>query len=130
MGLKQYLHGTTYNGGNAPTVTSGQAGFAVNRANFTPYQMQDGTWRLRFNIAASFTSATLATVSLGINGITTKNVSNYRQATAVEIPGVSSATAGMSSNGNAVSAFFPGSSVSGINVSGDIELNAKPTWAY
>ena len=53
-GLKQYLHGTAYNGGNAPTV-GGVAG--VTRGVFVPYQTQDGTWRLKFNLVVNSLSA-------------------------------------------------------------------------
>lgn len=132
LGLKQYLHGTTYNGGNAPTVTCAQSGFTVNRAVFIPYQCQDGSWRLRFNLSATFTAATITSISVSVNGILSKNVSNYFQPISAITVGASaayqSAYIGPSSaNLN----FFQGSGTqSGICFSGDVELDAKPTWAY
>jgi hypothetical protein len=132
LGLKQYLHGTTYNGGNAPTVTSAQAGFSVIRALFVPYQVQDGTWRLRFNIMSTFTSASIATVSVSINGITTKNVANAGPA----LHGLMGSSTAyfkfyMPANSSSITAETTSATTcNGIYCGGDIELESKPTWAY
>lgn len=132
LGLKQYLHGTTYNGGNAPTVTSAQAGFSVTRAVFLPYQTQDGAWRLRLNIATAFTSASLTTTTLSINGITFKNISGYSQPISVTLPGT--VTVGRAfANENTSQLRWDlsvATTVTGMNFSGDVELDLKPTWAY
>jgi hypothetical protein len=132
LGLKQYLHGTTYSGGNAPTVTCAQAGFVVTRAVFVPYQMQDGTWRLRFNFAATFTSASISTINVNINGILSKNVTGFSQAIISMFQGnntIGRAFVGENSNtcrADLVSAI----TCAGLNFSGDVELDSKPTWAY
>lgn len=65
LGMKAYFHGTTYNGGNAPTVSG--SGFSNLRSLFIPYQMQDGTWRMRFNIRGG--NSNLASVSIVVNGV-------------------------------------------------------------
>lgn len=133
LGLKQYLHGTTYNGGNAPTVTSAQAGFGIDKAVFLPYQLQNGTWRLKFNIAAFFTSFTGTSLVLNVAGITSVTTSNVNQSITAS---TSSGTAicPMSAyvifNTNTFSAYFSSFTLSKIFMSGDIELSAKPTWAY
>lgn len=130
LGLKQYLHGTTYNGGNAPTVTTDKSGTSVDRGIFIPYQCQDGTWRVRFNINVSWTSATLTGAVITINGITTISVTqqisgSYKNATSIvprPIFNASASTIALDSSS--------AGGVTGAYLSGDVELNAKPTWAY
>lgn len=131
LGLKQYLHGTTYNGGIAPTVTSSQAGLTVDRAVFIPYQTQDGAWRLKCNVATRFTSATVTSVTTTVNGITSKNIANLNQAISVIFQ--NSGTLGqcyVASNTNNFVTVVASSTQTGVAFYADIELNAKPTWAY
>lgn len=131
LGLKQYLHGTTYNGGNAPTVTCAQGGFSVGRAVFVPYQTQDGTWRLKFNMYYAFTSATVTAVTVSVNGVTFKNSSFYSQAFSVA-PSVSTTITNgyVTPNTGNMTASVTSSTQTGFGISGDIELDSKPTWAY
>lgn len=132
LGFKQYLHGTTYSGGNAPTVTCGQAGFAIVRAVFVPYQMQDGAWRLRYNIVATFNSATVTALTLTVNGATFKNVSNYFQTTVAFYFGTGQNQQQSYANPNAATLTIQAASgtTTGVSTSGDVELDSKPTWAY
>jgi hypothetical protein len=129
LGLKQYLHGTNYNGGNAPTVSSAQSGFAVVRAVFIPYKTQSGVWRLRGNVVATFTAAAVTTTSFLVNGIT--SVTGATQAiiaiTGGGPPGNQSYIQG---NGNTFVTVQVSTSVDAIIASFDIELASKPTWAY
>lgn len=131
LGLKQYLHGTTYNGGNAPTVTCSTPGFVVFRATFLPYQIQDGSWRLRFNIYGNGTNANISSTTITTAGVV------YKTGTQV----VSSVLLGATYNpsysytsGTTSSIQIGTAAVSNnigeIGVSGDVELNSKPTWAY
>lgn len=134
LGLKQYLHGTTYNGGNAPTVTSSQAGASIARGTFVPYQTQDGAWRLKFNIGFTYTLTSVASSSVSVNGINAKNISNFNQAVSVFLnssaaPNLTVAYASPNSNTITITSNAANTSNT-IAVSGDIELNAKPTWAY
>lgn len=125
MGLKQYIgDGTTYNGGVAPTLSG--AGVSTRRAVFIPYQMQDGSWRMKFNFALVCTSTTSLSVSL--NGIVSKNISNWFQAV-TNFPGGNYGRGSIAPN---VNTFFLTSDLSTntYSASGDIELNSKPTWAY
>jgi len=135
MGLKQYLHGTAYNSGISPTVTSAQAGFSVIRSVFVPYQTQDGAWRLRFNIAASFTASIISVVSVSINGVVSKNLTQYFQPvfgvfyTVSGTNGFYQSYAGVN-NGTLTCQLTSTNNVNGVAFSGDIELDSKPTWAY
>ena len=132
MGLKQYLHGTTYNGGIAPTVTCAQSGFAVTRALFIPYQVNDGSWRLKFNVATTFTSATLSTLSVAVNGVTSKNITGFTQVIQAVFGNYSGPVRGTiaPNNGNLSIDVTSGVSTTGALYSGDVELESKPTWAY
>lgn len=129
LGLKVYQHGTTYNGGNAPTV-SGVNVTSVTRAVFIPYQMADGTWRMKLQLRV--TSSAVQTNILNINGITTKNVTSWEQVVAMsQLGGASTpmSIAGFTPNSNTLTlAVTTTSTLWG--VSGDIELESKPTWAY
>lgn len=132
LGLKQYLHGTTYNGGNAPTVTSAQSGFAVVRAVFVPYQCQDGTWRLKVNLVADFTSASISAITVSINGTVFKNVTNFYQAMVGFFASgtIRNVVYVNPNNGNITVAAPTAETTARVYISGDVELNAKPTWAY
>jgi len=139
LGFKQYYHGTTYNGGNAPTITlSGVTLAGTVNGTFVPYKMQDGVWRMRFNMRISPTNATAISgnsFNIIVNGVTYKNTSGFGQAvtgatsTATNIiyttytaPGTSNITTKFSTaaNYNSTDYFF----------SGDVELDSNPTWAY
>ena len=125
MGLKQYIgDGTTYNGGVAPTLSG--AGVSTRRAVFIPYQMQDGSWRMKFNFALVCTSTTSLSVSL--NGIVSKNISNWFQAV-TNYPGGNYGRGSIAPNVNTFT-LTSDLSTNTYSASGDIELNSKPTWAY
>lgn len=125
LGFMKYLHGTTYNGGNAPTVT-GPAGFANVRSIFIPYQMSDGTWRLRFNI--DYTCNSLTTVDISVAGVTFNNAAACSAIDkGVGTVNAMAARTTISSGSIVVRAASAGTNFS---VSGDAELSSKPTWAY
>jgi hypothetical protein len=128
LGQKQYFSGTNYNGGISPTVT-GVAGHVTQRGVFIPYQMQDGTWRMKFNIRCTFTSNASPSITInGITGITSAqavNVSMY--------PGVAPNSPAMQSTSGAADGLiytYLAAATDRIVCSGDIELASKPTWAY
>ena len=133
LGLKQYLHGTTYNGGNAPTVTSALAGFAAVRALFIPYQLQDGAWRVRLNLSGTYTLTNFTGTTVTIAGLTFKGIASNVQTLSVQINNAAAANFAFSTvNGTSViSISTNGASNSNtLCIAGDVELNAKPTWAY
>jgi len=128
LGLKQYLHGTTYNAGLAPTV-SGPAGLVVQRAVFIPYQTQDGAWRLRFSIG--FNASSSSNFSVAVNGIVAKVVASLRQSfTVMQANTVSTVGGGYFEEASNVFYASFSAAVTIVSISGDVELNAKPTWAY
>jgi hypothetical protein len=134
LGLKQYLHGATYNGGSAPTITYYSGGgslSSVERGRFVPKQLQDGTWVLDFNIAVTFSSATRTGAEISINGAVAKNTANFFQAVYSFVG--SSLTVGGSyvtpNTGRIAIGHASGTSTTYF-WSGSIELESKPTWAY
>jgi hypothetical protein len=133
LGLKQYMHGVSYNGGNSPTLTCSQAGFSVGRAVFIPYQMQDGKWRMRFNIFANYTTATTSSVNIQISSASwpegNQPCSSTFSGTSTIGRGYANAGAG-GTNSRLYHDLTTGVSTSGVNFSGDIELSTKPNWAY
>jgi hypothetical protein len=128
-GLKSYSHGITYNGGNAPTISLTTAtGLAVQGSRFIPYQMQDGTWRMKFHWKMTHNSNTISDAS--VNGVTSVS---FSQGVLLEEEGaVPQARGGMywdASSGNLV--LRPGTTaVTSVSVSGDVALASKPAWAY
>jgi hypothetical protein len=128
LGYKTYSHGTTYNGGIAPTITAGcSAGTlsSVSNSYFVPYKMQNGTWRMKFNITLvmSTTARTYCDFSVnGISGMAYQSIVGDGGVTGVAYH--SYAVAGAFSVGNA------STSTTDYTLSGDVFLASKPTWAY
>ncbi len=136
LGLKNYVHGTTYNGGNAPTVTLSAGGGSLTTVDFSafiPYEMQDAIWRLRFNLIVTLSSATRTQVSLDIAGVTFKNTSgsaNGQTVIGVIDGNAANYRAFALKNTGTITEFFPSVSTAQMLFSGDVELASKPTWAY
>jgi hypothetical protein len=114
------------------TVTGSVAGYASVRAVGVYYQDQDGNHRLKFNIVGTCTLGTYTGNTFTITGITFKNVSSYFQA----VTAFSHNTAGGSmqafctpNSNTIVLGHSSTASINGYSVSGDVELNSKPTWA-
>lgn len=127
LGLKQYVHGVTYNNGVTLSLTSAQAGFVVNRAVFIPYQMQDGTWRLKWNIRVNITSATLTALTMTLNGVVFNDSWACSGLWGGNALGV---RAFVNAGANTLTVESSSVTTSAASHSGDVELTAKPTWAY
>ena len=128
LGLKQYLHGTTYNGGIAPTITGGALS-SVIRGTFVPYQMQDGRWRLRFNMALQTSAISRTSAVFSINGIVTSNPANFYQTFPVTDTNIS--MIGYLNGGiNSLTIIHASSATTLYCMASDLELDSKPTWAY
>ena len=131
LGLKVYSHGTTYNGGIAPTVTFVNGGgtlASVDSSKFIPYQMQDGSWRFKFNVRITLSSTSRTNVNIRIAGV---DLTNVQEAIYGSIGSVANPT----SRAKAESTDFyiewaAAATHTNTIMSGDIPLNAKPTWAY
>jgi len=136
LGNKTYLHGTTYNGGNAPTVTllsGGGSLSAINRGVFIPYQEQDGGWRMKFHFSAACSNTTRTSVVFQINGILSKTIGNGGSQQAVTVTDITSRTPTSSyvpTGTSVVDCAHASASTSFYAIAGDIELDSKPTWAY
>lgn len=135
LGYKQYLDGTTYNGGNAPTLSG--SSWTTTRSVCVPYKMQDGTWRLRINARGVLSGLANNNVfTLTINGATFKNVTDWQQAIAVKVDSgtlTNNVSAYVTPNSSSIVIIYNGASVNlndDYTLSGDVELNAKPSWAY
>jgi len=131
MGLKSYAHGTTYNGGNAPTITLSAGGgtlSSISHSSFIPYQIQSGAWRLKGQFTAVVSATARTAPTFAVAGLSVS--ASYDQPVfATATPGVGMTRMRIQTpftvqfDHNSVSttqyyAFF------------DVELTAKPTWAY
>lgn len=134
MVMAQYLGGAsgsqTYNG-IALNVT-GTNSFSLSRAVFLPYQTKDGAWRMRFNIFGNIGAGSITNEVLTIAGVTFKNISNWYQPVSVSNTGGWAGDQGHANpNASTIQIYTNGSIGSvGVGVSGDVELDSKPTWAY
>jgi len=124
LGFKRYVHGTTYFNGIAPTITATASGLSVGGNSMIPYQMQDGTWRLKGNIATAYSSNTNGDIFIA--GITTP-ADNQPIAINTQINTINNNYFGASGN-QIVIRFSTGKTIS--EFSFDVALASKPTWAY
>ena len=131
LGLMSYSHGTTYNGGIAPTVTLTAGGgtlTSVTKAVFVPYQMADGSWRIKFNFRVVLSSTARTTIGLSVNGITFPSLDQAISGNNAGAAAVTYAVA--SSSGSQLTMGFSSATTDTAIYSGDVELASKPTWAY
>jgi len=130
LGYKVYVHGTTYNGGNAPTISfSGLTLSVVDHSAFVPYQTQGGTWRLRFNIIASTTS-NATTGNILINSVTGLGGSKAQTFSTMAIGSSPYLCAGQFDATSHQFQVYANSSSGSWRIAGDVEIGAKPNWAY
>jgi hypothetical protein len=96
--------------------------------------MQDGTWRVKFNIQGSWSVAQAGSTII-INGVNFAITGNIRQALAANtgggVPVNMYAYADYVANPTTNTIFGNWvSNISTLTLSGDVELASKPTWAY
>jgi hypothetical protein len=131
LGLKVYTHTTAYNGGITPTFTMTSGGITSAYSALIPYKMQDGSWRMRFNIFLNLNAPTTNN-SFTINGVTWLNngiaFSSYYPISGMN--GANGFTQGYAFNDTNVRITFIGSARTDWGLTGDAPLNSKPTWAY
>jgi hypothetical protein len=117
--LKQYSEA---NGDFTVTGTN----WTTTRAVAVPYKTSDGAWRMILNFDGSL-SVAAASLSLTVSGVTFKNVSGYTQPVTYQVTS-DWASGSVNPGGSTIS----GNSGSvGVNwrLSGNVELDSKPTWA-
>lgn len=131
LGHKIYYHGTSYNGGVAPTVTlstDGGSGSTVTKSFFIPRKLSDGTWMCKFTINMAMTNTARTYAGLNVNGLTPDNTGN--QTWACTLAGLSAGPSRVYVNGTQLYASFSSTATTYIEASGEILLSSKPTWAY
>ena len=121
MGLKIYRSGVAYNGGNIISITNASS---VTYSSFIPYQMQDGTWRMKLNLSADTPSTTARSfqVSGAVAAATSQalSVGNYGTGFGATLDNTNGLRLNVYSTTNVTSWYM----------FADIELASKPTWAY
>jgi hypothetical protein len=125
----QYLGGSTYNGGVTLTVTPSVSPTSSSY-KFIPYQMADGSWRMKFNIGVVFAANQISS-TLTVTGITFKSSGAIAyQSASVANNSAPAAVQGICDNTTNTIRFFSASGATIWGISGDVELDSKPTWAY
>lgn len=123
-GQKTYYHGTTYNGGNAPTVSG--TSVTIDRAAFRPRQDQAGNWFVAGEISLTY-SPSSASDTVTIAGITTISTNQPISVSA----GSSNATKGYF---NSSAGTLQWATVSGVAnlifIRFDVQCASKPNWVY
>jgi hypothetical protein len=143
---KQYLadiaSGTNdiaYNGGIKATITGNPTWTGMRRAVLTPVQLFDGTWRIKGNIHAHNGTLDSNTKYLIVNGISFKaSVNTYQSFVSHQWSTSSGTSYGQPSGPGFVDYsdsnkfwFNPaGNTFNDAELSFDLELNVRPTWAF
>lgn len=128
MGRKIYRHGGSYNGGGAPTLTQASLS-SVNGSNFIPYQMQDGSWRMKFNFTVTLSSEARTSATIAIAGVVFSNDTAHN-VSAAPTTGTALHGAFTTSGGDVVTCVHASSATTIYRFSGDVALDSKPSWAY
>lgn len=117
--LKQYSEGS-----GDFTITG--TGWTTVRAVAVPYQTVDGAWRIKFNLVG--TVSALSSIDLTFSGILSKNIAGATQAVNARSTGSAPVLSHILANTN-IFVIQQDSTHSDFLVSGDIELNAMPSFA-
>lgn len=120
LGYKQYTSGFTVSA----------TGWTTLRAVMIPYKMQGGEWRLKFNFVGNVAPST-TTVTVSISGITFKSgAANQDQGVAFAGANAASGIEYQRALGGTNQISLHETSAGGNwPVSGDVELDSKPSWA-
>jgi hypothetical protein len=111
------------------TVSSSVA-FSSYNAVGVYYQDQDGNHRLKFNISGIVASGARTGTTLTITGVTFKNRTSYYQACAAFNDAANGACAAYANlNAATITVNHASATTAFYGVSGDVELDSKPSWA-
>ncbi len=135
LGLKTYSHGVTYTGSpNSPTLTLSAGGGTLNSVSysrFIPYQMQDGSWRLRVNFQVALSGQARTSATITIAGVNFSAAGGDGQTLAGGITNsANNVLTYVPNNGTSFNFAYASATSDGHWMSGDIALAAKPTWAF
>ncbi len=136
LGLKAYSHGTTYSGGNAPTITLQAGGgtlSAITYSRFYPKQLQDGSWVLSGNFRAQVSSAGRTTAIFDVAGNTgfsfESAIYGMEADTAANQQGSYTSTASATTF-RLVTLHQSATTTGYVITFTDLPILAKPNWAY
>jgi hypothetical protein len=132
LGLKVYIGGQTYSPSGTPITLTVTPSVAPTSSfyKFIPYQMADGSWRMKFNIGAVY-SASQTSGSFAVTGITFKSSGAIAyQSASVCNASAPTASQGICDNTANTIRFFGATGANNWAIAGDVELDAKPTWAF
>lgn len=138
LGIKAYkcdlsggANDTAYNGGLKATVSLTAGGGTLSSVDLgllNPYQVQDGSWRCRFNIHFILSSASRTAARIAINGFAASSVASQGIIAAPDNAGP--VWNGLSEVAGTLLSQHGTSTTTNYSFSGDIALASKPTWAY
>ncbi len=133
MGRAQtFKDGTVAPRGGQYGLTITGTGWTATRAVGIYYQDQAGAHRLKFNIVGAIASVTQSTYQCYITGITSKNIGSFHQGvscTANTPTVLLPCGAFILTNSNQILIYHTSNSITQYSISGDIELESKPSWA-
>lgn len=132
LGLKEYAHGTTYNGGIAPTITLTAGGGSLSSipySGFTPKQMQDGSWQCHVMFIALVSSTSRTSATFTINGLVFKNA-NDQSAPGYSDDGRLINSVKAQSNASTVVFKHDSGTSTYYSLTATLKCESKPTWAY
>lgn len=121
LGRKIYYEGTDFSLVGTP------AGWTTSIAEFIPYQMQDGTWRLKFNMSATWTTPG-ASFAPTIPGVVFRGNSSSVRQSILATEGAAATTADAAVHTSSIGFGFE-SVQSSVRLYGDVAIDSKPTWA-
>lgn len=102
--------------------------WTTTRCSLRPYKTADGSWFLKFNISGTVDPA-VSTIDLAVAGVTFKNVSGARNAIDVATNSQTAVCTGYSEVNTSNLSIGVSSGTRGTwYMSGDVELDSKPTW--
>jgi len=112
----------------AVTVTSNPV-FTSYTAKAIYYQDQDGNHRLKFNVAGVVASASRSGAQFTFTGVVFKNTSNFFQPVTGLAGTPAVANAYTTPNTGIIEILHASATTTNYGVSGDVELESKPSWA-
>lgn len=112
------------------SLTVSGTNWTTTRAVGIAYADSLGSWRLRLNITGSISSPT-NDINLTITGVTFKNVSGFDQSLSFSIASGTSddLKSSYAIPNTSTVRIRGGNTISGGEISGDVELDSEPTWA-
>jgi len=126
--VKQYTDSNT-SGGDVTLSLTGATLSSVPRGVFIPYQTLDGAWRLRFNVVVILTVAD-GSYFVHFSGVVFKDIALFAQGVVCDPPFYSAVGIGYATPGeDYIQLSLATGSSSEVRISGDVELDSKPTWA-